>query len=104
MTDNGRSDSLDARQSGASGDAAGLGCREAILALAAYLDGELESASRGRLEEHLEICKSCYSRHEFEKGLKQRLADLGEEKVRPGFQARIRSLVSRFDSIGDRSS
>lgn len=104
MTDNVRSDSPGDGQDGASGDAGALGCREAIRALAAYLDGELEGPSRGRLEEHLEICRSCYSRHEFEKGLKERLADLGEEKIRPGFQARIRSLVSRFDSIGDRSS
>lgn len=77
-----------------------LACDEAIRLLARYLDGELERESRGKLEEHLNLCRSCYSRHEFEKGLKEQLARLGQEPVRPEFQERIRGLVSRFSRAG----
>lgn len=74
-----------------------LTCDEAIRLLALYLDGELQNSSRSeRLEEHLRICKSCYSRHEFEKGLKEQLGRLGREPVRPEFQERIQGLLSRF--------
>ena len=73
-----------------------LTCDEAIRRLALYLDGELGRASSGELEDHLRRCRSCYSRHEFEKGLKAHLARLGREPVRPEFEDRIRGLVSRF--------
>ena len=84
-----------------------LSCEEAIRLLASYLDGELERGSTAELEEHLERCRSCYSRHEFEKGLKERIAELGAESPRPEFEDRIRGLVSRFSragSSGDSSS
>lgn len=77
-----------------------LSCEEAIRRLASYLDGELESGSAVELEEHLDRCRSCYSRHEFEDGLKERVAGLGEESPRPEFQERIRGLVSRFSRAG----
>ncbi len=73
-----------------------LTCEEAIDLLARYLDGELGEEPSGRLEEHLQRCRSCYSRHEFEKGLKRRIAGLGREPIRPEFERRIRGLVSRF--------
>jgi anti-sigma factor (TIGR02949 family) len=71
-------------------------CEEAIRLLVDYLDGELEADRRGELDRHLSICRSCFSRHEFEKGLKERVAELGQEPVPPEFQDRIRALVSRF--------
>lgn len=73
-----------------------LGCEEAIRLLAEYLDGELEDERRADMEQHLDMCRSCYSRREFEKGLKDRVSGLGAEAVRPDFDARIRSLVASF--------
>jgi len=78
-----------------------LTCEQAIRRLAAYLDDELDARSRSRLEDHLDRCRSCYSRHEFEKGLKRQLSDLARGPVRPEFEDRIRSLVSRFATDGD---
>jgi anti-sigma factor (TIGR02949 family) len=73
-----------------------LTCDEAIRLLASYLDGELENDSRETVEDHLHRCRSCFSRHEFEKGLKAQLERLGREEVRPDFEERIRGLVARF--------
>lgn len=78
-----------------------LTCEEAIRLLAAYLDDEIEPGGRGDLEHHLALCRSCFSRHEFERKLKEQLAALGREPVRPEFQARMRTLVGRFAARQD---
>lgn len=76
-----------------------LSCKEAIRLLASYLDDELEDESRRHLEHHLGVCRSCYSRHDFEKGLKEQISNLGQEAIRPEFEERIRSLVARFADV-----
>ena len=54
---------------GAPGDAsiAMIPCEEAAARLFEFLDGELESMSEAEVRRHLEICKNCYSRAQFEK-------------------------------------
>lgn len=73
-----------------------LTCEEALRFLAAYLDGELAGASERELQSHLARCRSCYSRAEFERRMKQELAALGRADVPPAFSERIRRLLSRF--------
>lgn len=73
-----------------------LTCEEAIELLAAYIDDELKQDSSADLERHLDRCRSCYSRHQFERTLKQQISRLAREPVRPEFESRIRTLVSRF--------
>jgi anti-sigma factor (TIGR02949 family) len=75
-----------------------LTCKEAIRMLVEYLDNELDRDRSGALEHHLDACRSCKSRHEFEKGLRDRVSALGQAPVRPEFQDRIRALVSRFEN------
>jgi anti-sigma factor RsiW len=75
-----------------------LTCEEAIRMLVEHLDRELDQERSGALEEHLAACRSCKSRHEFEKGLRDRVSALGHASVRSEFQDRIRALVSRFDT------
>lgn len=73
-----------------------LTCEEALSFLAAYLDGELEGAADGDVESHLARCRGCYSRADFERRLKGRLASLGQSAVRPEFAERIQQLMSAF--------
>ena len=73
-----------------------LSCEEAMGLLLDYLDDELDSDRRGDMDHHLDLCRSCYSRHEFEKGLKSRVAELSREPVRAEFHERIKALVSQF--------
>lgn len=73
-----------------------LTCEEALRFLAAYLDGQLEDAKDRDVESHLARCRSCYSRADFEKRLKQQVAALGSAEVRPEFVERIREMMSRF--------
>ncbi|MFW6201771.1 MAG: anti-sigma factor family protein [Gemmatimonadota bacterium] len=73
-----------------------LNCREAVRLLAAYIDGELEEAERGRVEKHLETCRDCFSRKEFERRLKEQLMALGQRPVESSFERRIRHMIRRF--------
>lgn len=78
-----------------------LTCEEALAFLAAYLDGELPSSGAGEVEQHLARCRSCYSRAEFEKQLKQRVGALGHTEVRPEFAERVRGLLDGFNQSKD---
>ncbi len=66
----GRSDEMDSSGSGGSpgGTAvAMIPCEEASARLFEYLDGELEGVSDEEVRLHLEVCKACYPRVQFEK-------------------------------------
>jgi anti-sigma factor (TIGR02949 family) len=73
-----------------------IGCEEAIRRLAEYLDGELSDREDAEVERHLETCRSCWSRAEFEQRIRSRLADLRHDEVNPEFERRIRTLLRRF--------
>jgi len=72
-------------------------CAEALRLLATHLDGELDAVRSADMERHLARCRSCYSRAEFERGLKSELAALRGQPVRASFEERIRSLIDRFN-------
>ena len=44
-----------------------MNCEQVLERLFDYLDGELEGASHEQVKAHLEVCKQCYPRAEFEK-------------------------------------
>jgi predicted anti-sigma-YlaC factor YlaD len=73
-----------------------IDCEEAVRLLALYLDGELHSGERVSVAHHLETCRSCYSRSEFERYLKAKLSHLGRADVRPAFERQIRHLITQF--------
>ncbi len=73
-----------------------IGCEEALKHLLAYLDQELGEVKYREVEHHLEICRTCFSRAEFEKLLKTRLLEAGRGTVRASFEKRIKTLLGRF--------
>ncbi|NEE00676.1 anti-sigma factor family protein [Phytoactinopolyspora halotolerans] len=77
-------------------------CTEALRLLAAYLDTELEEHEHGEMERHLQRCRSCYSRAEFEAHLKASIAELAHEPVPPRLSARVHTLIREFTVAGDR--
>jgi hypothetical protein len=48
------------------------------------------------MDHHLERCRSCFSRLEFEKRLKAHTADLGHEPVSEDLERRVRALLDSF--------
>lgn len=73
-------------------------CEEALKVLAEYVDNELRDRApevAPGLERHLEVCRSCYSRAEFEKRLKARIAD-GSTAVPDALRDRMRTMIREF--------
>ncbi len=73
-----------------------IGCEEALAHLLEYLDQEVGATVRRQVDHHLEACRSCFSRAEFERRLKDKLRMAGREPVGESFQERIKTLVKRF--------
>jgi anti-sigma factor (TIGR02949 family) len=71
-------------------------CEEALRRLAEYLDGELGPDAGGEVQRHLDVCRSCFSRAEFERKLRQRVAELRQGAVEAAFEGRIRALLRGF--------
>lgn len=78
-----------------------LSCEEALELLAALIDAELEPVDRSAVERHLDICRSCFSRAEFERRLKQQFAQVGHHAVDRTFEDRIRTMIGRFMTVPD---
>jgi anti-sigma factor (TIGR02949 family) len=73
-----------------------IDCEEALHRLFEYLDAELDRQSLRAMEQHLERCRSCFSRVEFEKRLKAHTMELRVEPVSPELEARIRGVLDSF--------
>jgi anti-sigma factor (TIGR02949 family) len=73
-----------------------IGCEEALKHLLTYLDQELGPVKRREVEHHLDICRTCFSRAEFEKLVKTQLREAGRETVSAEFGKKIKTLLGRF--------
>lgn len=71
-------------------------CEEAIARLLEYLDGELDETARGQVERHLETCRGCFGRSEFERRLRNLVAETGSAPAPESLRRRIRGVTERF--------
>jgi len=74
-----------------------IGCLKAIEMFYAYIDGELDQPeSVAEFEHHLQHCRSCFSRAEFEGLLTDRLKALAAERASDALKRRLRILMNNF--------
>lgn len=73
-----------------------LTCSEVMVRLYAYLDSEVDDLTELDIEEHLDECRECFSRADFEKRLRARVAKSGETKAPSDVQQRLRKLIQQF--------
>lgn len=73
-----------------------LNCEEVIEQLFAYLDHELDSETSGEIERHLDACRGCCSRVEFERRLRGRMAETGRTAAPAQLHRRIKALINGF--------
>ena len=71
-------------------------CAEAIRVLAEHLDDELDEGLKRELLGHLDTCRSCYSRAEFERQLKEQVRTLASEPVPSAVTDRMQGLLREF--------
>ena len=73
-----------------------IGCEEALKRVLELIDGELADGEQHAVERHLRTCRSCFSRMEFERRLKDRLSALAADDVPQTLRGRIHALIKRF--------
>ena len=68
-------------------------CEQALRQILEYVDRELGEAEREAMHRHLQTCKSCFSRVEFERRLKEKLKALREADTTAEARQRIEKLL-----------
>ena len=58
-----------------------ISCADAVRQLWEYLDGTLDEADRGRVDEHLVRCRRCCGELEFARELRRTLADSAHDDL-----------------------
>lgn len=74
-----------------------IGCIEAINALYAYLDGELDDPREIALfEHHMSHCRACFSRTELETALSEHIKRSARDRAPDRLKNRLRKLIDHF--------
>jgi anti-sigma factor (TIGR02949 family) len=73
-----------------------INCEQALKQILDYIDHELGEHERAAMTQHLHTCKSCFSRMEFERRLKEKVGALCEEEVPAQLGERIKGLLKGF--------
>ena len=75
-----------------------IDCEQALKQVFEYIDQELAEGERDAMQHHLHVCKSCFSRYEFERRLKEKLGQLPkkENEVSLEVSDRIKKLLKSF--------
>lgn len=73
-----------------------LSCEQALHHLFDFLDHELDAPERDAMQHHLSTCRSCFSRADFERRLKEKLAELRRDEPPADASERIKRLLQSF--------
>ena len=73
-----------------------IDCEQALRQVYEYLDEELGDHDHEAMKHHLSICKSCFSRFEFEQRLKEKVKGLRDEQPTDSASDRIKQLLKGF--------
>jgi len=71
-------------------------CEEALKFLLQFIDRELPDGQHASMEQHLHICRSCFSRMEFELRLKSKFSALSSKDVSTQLRNRISAMIEKF--------
>jgi len=73
-----------------------INCEKALRHLFEYIDRELDRDLQAQLEQHLEHCRSCFSRLEFEQTLKQHIHGSSTAHAPDSLRDRVGDLLREF--------
>lgn len=77
-----------------------IDCDEVMRQLFDFLDGEVDIAAQDEIHQHIEDCRSCFSRVEFERQLKSRVRGASKDTAPGSLQRRVADLMKDL-GIGD---
>lgn len=73
-----------------------LNCEEVIERLFDWLDRRLDHTHSAEIQRHMKRCRECFSRAEFERHLRERIARAGATRAPDSLRRRVRSLLDGF--------
>ena len=73
-----------------------ISCEEVIERLLEFLDRELDASAQRAIAQHMEACRACFSRAEFERRLRTRVAETGEVSAPESLRRRVRAIIDRY--------
>ena len=73
-----------------------ISCEEVISKLYDYLDQELAGSTQVDIDEHIKDCRECFSRAEFERALRKKVAGSIEADTPADTRNRLEALIKRF--------
>jgi anti-sigma factor (TIGR02949 family) len=73
-----------------------IDCAEALKIIFDYIDNYLKDKSRIEFERHLDACRHCFDRVEFEKLLKSKLRMLQPKTASNQLRKRVDDLLNHF--------
>ena len=73
-----------------------ISCIEAMSKLQAYLDNEIGGPTEEDIDTHLDDCRECFSRAEFEKSLRKKVSEAAVRETPTDLQQRLNALIDRF--------
>jgi len=73
-----------------------INCEQALKQILEYIDHELGEHERAAMQQHLHTCKSCFSRMEFERRLKEKVGALCDDEVPSQLGERVKGLLKSF--------
>ena len=75
------------------------GCATALSKLFEYLDKELDKTDVEAFDRHVELCRKCFDRFEFEKALRERIKKTAKDaEPSDACKDRIKNILKKFDS------
>ena len=76
-----------------------IDCDEVMRQLFDFMDGEIEETADQEIHHHIDECRSCFSRVEFERVLKERVRGGKDEALPDSLHDRITSLMKNFSAV-----
>jgi anti-sigma factor (TIGR02949 family) len=73
-----------------------ISCEEALRHVFDYVDNQLSGRNLQEVEDHIEKCRHCYDRVEFEKLLKARIKNINPKTDNSKLMKKIDSLINSF--------
>lgn len=74
-----------------------LSCEEVIEHIFEFLDDELEPDWRADIERHIQTCRDCYTRAEFERKLREKVREAAQAKAPDRLHRRIEGLLDKYE-------
>jgi anti-sigma factor (TIGR02949 family) len=78
----------------------GIDCEGVLAQLYEYIDGDLDEATVKKIRKHLEKCKCCYPRYDFEKAFLRFLQRQGHVSAPPELRRKIFASLLEEESGG----